>query len=221
MHQLTDPATRQVVWLALGLATLALGGLWTAVGYLLAHTAVFDAGWIETAVDLLGGLATLVLTWLLFPAVVSGVIAVALDALVTAVERRHYPDLPTASGLTLGEELAAAGIFLLVKVVVNLMLLPFLLLGPVFPFVFVAANGYLLGREYFELVALRRLPREEARALRKSRSWSVTAAGSLLALMMAIPVVNLVAPVIGAAAMVHLFETWRRARASEPTLAKG
>lgn len=214
VHQLTDGATRGVVWLALGATIMVFGALWAAVWFLLTHTAFFEAWWINAVVDLLGGLTVLILTWLLFPAVVSGVIAVLLDKVVTAVERRHYPSLPAAEGLTVGEEMTAALIFLGVKVVVNLLLLPFLLLGPVFPFVFLAANGYLLGREYFEMVALRRLPRSEARALRKSRSWSVLAAGAALAALMAIPVVNLVAPVVGVAAMVHLFEEWRRKAAA-------
>jgi uncharacterized protein involved in cysteine biosynthesis len=214
MHQLTDPATRGVVWLALAATTGVFVGLWIAVWFLVTRTAFFEAWWIEAAVDLLGGLTVAILTWLLFPAVVSGVIAIALDRVVTGVEQKHYPDLPPAEGVTFAEEMTAALIFLAIKVVVNLLLLPFLLLGPVFPFVFLAANGYLLGREYFEMVALRRLPRSEARTLRKSRSWSVSAAGAALAALMAIPVVNLVAPVVGVAAMVHLFEKWRRVAAA-------
>lgn len=214
VHQLTDGTTRGVVWLALGATIVVFGALWATVWFLLTHTAFFEAWWINTVIDLLGGLTVLILTWLLFPAVVSGIIAVFLDRVVAAVEHRHYPGLPAAEGLSLSEEMTAALIFLGVKVVVNLLLLPFLLLGPVFPFVFLAANGYLLGREYFEMVALRRLPRSEARTLRKSRSWSVLAAGAALAALMAIPVVNLVAPVVGVAAMVHLFEEWRRKAAA-------
>lgn len=220
-NQLTDPATRRVAWLALALATGVFAALWTLVWYLISRTTLFEAWWLDAAVDLLGGLATLLLTWLLFPAVVSGVIAFALEDVAGAVEGRHYPDLPAAAGLALSEEIKAALIFLGVKLAVNLLLLPLLLLGPVFPFVFVAANGYLLGREYFELVALRRLPRAEARALRRSRRWSVTAAGALLALLLTIPVVNLLAPVVGVAAMVHLFETWRRQAVAVPVQAKG
>ena len=93
----------------------------------------------------------------------------------------------------------------------NIVLLPFLLIPPVFPFVFYGVNGYLLGREYFELVALRRLGAREARALRLARRGPLILAGALVAVLLTIPVVNLVAPVVATAAMVHLFEAWRRA----------
>ncbi len=91
--QLGDPALRRVVWTGLGISLGVFAGLWTAVGYLLANTALFELGWLETLVDVLGGLTALVLTWLLFPAVVSAVTAVLLDAVVGAVVLENFLDL--------------------------------------------------------------------------------------------------------------------------------
>jgi uncharacterized protein involved in cysteine biosynthesis len=91
----------------------------------------------------------------------------------------------------------------------NLILLLFLLIPPVFPFVFYGVNGYLLGREYFELVAARRLDPAEARSLRRRHGRTLFIAGVLIAFLLTIPFVNLVAPLVGTAAMVHLFETIR------------
>ena len=96
--QLGDPAARRVVWISLGISLGVFVGLWTAIGYLLANTALFELGWLETLADVLGGLTTLVFTWFLFPAVVSAVIAVLLDDVARAVEARHYPHLPDAPG---------------------------------------------------------------------------------------------------------------------------
>ena len=84
--------------------------------------------------------------------------------------------------------------------------------------IFLALNGYLVGREYFEVVAGRRLPPPAARALKKTIGGRLWLAGALVAIMLTIPVFNLVAPVVGTAFMVHLFERWRRdwqARSSE------
>ena len=100
--------------------------------------------------------------------------------------------------------------YLGVMIALNMVLLIFLLLPPLFPFVFYAVNGYLLGREYFELVALRRIGPEEARRLRKAHRGKLFIAGVATALLLTIPVVNLLAPVVVTAAMVHLFENWRK-----------
>ena len=90
-------------------------------------------------------------------------------------------------------------------VVVNICLLIFLLIPPVFPFVFYAANGYLLGREYFELVALRRVQPQDAKRLRRENRREIFVSGVVVALLLTVPVVNLAAPVIGVAVMAHLF----------------
>jgi uncharacterized protein involved in cysteine biosynthesis len=207
--QLGDPALRRVVWTGLGISLGVFAGLWAAVGYGLANTALFESGWLEALADVAGGLTALVLTWLLFPGVVSVVIAVLLDAVVRAVEARHYPHLPEAPGAGVAATVFTAAKFLGALVVLNMAALLFLLVPPVFPFVFYAVNGYLLGREYFELVALRRAGNAETRALRKAHRGQLFLAGLVIALLLTVPVVNLLAPVTATAVMVHLFELWR------------
>ena len=93
---------------------------------------------------------------------------------------------------------------------VFLLLGPLFLLGPLIPFVFYAVNGYLLGREYFELVAMRRLDPDAARRLRRAHRGELFVAGVVMAFLLTLPVVNLLAPVVITAAMVHLFEGWRK-----------
>ena len=75
---------------------------------------------------------------------------------------------------------------------------------------YLALNGYLLGREYFELVAGRRLPWSTVRALRQRTRARLWLAGAVIALLLTVPVLNLVAPVVAVAFMVHLFEGLRR-----------
>ncbi|MCP5367284.1 MAG: EI24 domain-containing protein [Hyphomicrobiales bacterium] len=207
--QLSDPRTRGVLWLSLGLAALVFAVLWGVVGYLITRTSFFELIYLDWAVDILGVAATLVLTWLLFPGVMSAFVGLFLDRVADAVEARHYPHLPNADGLPLGQSLVQAAKFLAVVVVLNLVMLPMLLFPPIFPFVFYAVNGYLLSREYFELVALRRLNPADARLVRKRHSGTLLVTGVAIAFLLTVPFVNLLAPVIGTAAMVHLFERWR------------
>jgi CysZ protein len=210
IEQLGDPAVRRVLWVGVGLSVLAFALVWTGVGFLLTRTTFFHVGWLDTAIDVLGGFAVLVVSWLLFPAVVSTTTGFFLEDVADAVERRHYPNLPPVRSQPLEETFASGIKFFGVMLSLNLILLPFLLIPPVFPFVFYGINGYLLGREYFELVAARRLDRVEMRYLRRRHGRTLFIAGVLIALLLTIPLVNLVAPLVGTAAMVHLFETARR-----------
>lgn len=129
-----------------------------------------------------------------------------LDQIAQAVEDRYYPGLPPVPVLGWGELLAdAAGFFglLILANLIALAIYPFA--GPAAPFVFWAVNGFLLGREYFQLAAMRRLGREGARALRRRHAAEIWIAGTLMAVPLSLPVVNLIVPVLGAATFTHLF----------------
>ena len=203
--QLRDPAIRRPLWISIGLSLLVFLLVWLGVGWTLTHVTFFQTGWLDAAIGVLGGLATWAISWFLFPTVVSTTTGFFLDDVAAAVERRHYPRLPPARPQPLAETLAASGKLFAIMLVLNIAALLFLLVPPVFPFVFYGANGYLLGREYFEVAAARRLDPPAARALRRRHARTIFAAGVLLALLLTIPLVNLLAPLIGTAAMVHLF----------------
>ena len=208
--QLADGTTRRLIWVSLGAAIAVFAALWLTIGTALHNTELFASGWLETIVDVLGWAATLVLTWFLFPAVFTVISSLFLERVAGATEARHYADLPEAPGARLGAALGATAGFLAAMVVLNLVMLIFLLIPPLFPFVFYGVNGYLLGREFFELVALRRIGLEEVRHLRKAHRGRLFLAGIVIAFLFTVPGLNLVAPVIATAAMVHLFENFRR-----------
>jgi CysZ protein len=65
-------------------------------------------------------------------------------------------------------------------------------------------NGYLLGREYFELVALRHHASAQVKRERRANRYTVWGAGLIVALFAMIPVLNLLAPLFGTAFMVHV-----------------
>lgn len=203
--QLRDPRIVRVLALCLILSAALFVALWVGIGYLLTETSLFEIGWLDTAIDILGGLATALLTFLLFPAVASATAGFFLDSVAEAVEARHYPGLGPVRRQSVGEVLLSSAKFLGVLVILNLAMLVFLPFAPIFPFVVYGVNGYLLGREYFELVAARRIEPDQVRALRRTHRLTVLAAGVIIAGLFTLPVVNLAAPVIGTAAMVHVF----------------
>jgi uncharacterized protein involved in cysteine biosynthesis len=204
--QLADPSFRRIVWLSVGISIGVLLFLWIGVGILLTQTPLFRIGWLDAGVDILGGLATLALTWLMFPAAVSAIMGLFLDRAVARVEQRHYPRLQPARTQSFEEIVVSSLKFFGTLVLCNLASLIFLAIPVVFPFVFYAVNGYLLGREYFELAAFRRMDPEQATGLRKRYQKRVFAAGVIIALLLTVPLLNVLAPIVGAAAMVHIVQ---------------
>ena len=93
-------------------------------------------------------------------------------------------------------------------------MVPFLIftvfLAPLIPFVLYALNGYLVGREYFELAAMRRLDPQDGQALRKQHKARVFICGIVIAILMTVPLVNWLMPIIATAFMVHVFEDARQ-----------
>src|SRR5262245_3969407 len=209
--QLADPRIVRLLAVAVLLAVLAFGLLWGGIAWLLASTALAKWHWVDRLLELFGGFAALGLCWFLFPAVVSALIGLFLGAAANAVEARHYPGLPPAKGLPVIASLLVSLRFLVVTLVLDLLLLPCLWIPVLFPWVWWAVNGYLIGRAYFELAALRRLDVDMARVLRRRHRVRVFAAGLLTAGLLLVPVLNLLAPVIATMAMVHLVERWRAA----------
>jgi CysZ protein len=201
---LKERAFWRVLWRGILITTAAFIGLYVVVWAVLAHVSVADIWWIDTLVDVVGGLAVLVLTWLLFPAVATLVISLFIEQIIAAVEAQYYPLLPAPVPWSLGQGMWVALKFTSVMVALNLIVLPLYLVPVLNVIVFYSLNAYLLGREYFEMVALRRLEPRSALRLRHAHRLQFFIAGLVIAGLLTLPVVNLVAPLLGAAFMVHV-----------------
>jgi uncharacterized protein involved in cysteine biosynthesis len=210
-QQLFDPPTRRFVILcaltALFTLVILIVSSWIAVS----HLEFLRWQWAEWALDLVIFVATLFIAWLIFPAALSTTVGLFLDSVATQVERRHYPGLPSPRAQPLAEALLSSLKLASVALGLNILALPlyFSLWPPFNLFVFYGLNGYLLGREYFETIALRRLSAGEAKELWRKEKRRIFAAGVLITVMLTIPFLNLVAPVVATAFMLHLFQAMR------------
>lgn len=224
VSQIGDPAFRGVLKRAVGLALSVLVLVWAGAWFALDLAGARLDDWLAgqgtatswaTALSWLSGswlfdAALLLAGFLLFPAIVTLAMSFFLEEIAEAVERRHYPDLPAARAPPVGDivrdgiSLAAIAVFL------NLLVLPLYLIPVINIPVFYGLNGYLLGREYFELVAVRRLKSSDARRLRRRYRGRVFLAGAIIAVLFTIPLVNLLTPILATAFLVHVFESLRR-----------
>jgi len=201
--QLPDPSFRRVLWRGLGIAAVLYAALLYAAHWMLA--AFWPDSWL---VSVFGTLAAFVVLSIVFPAFATACIALFADDIAEAVERRHYPHLPPGRVPPIGVVAIEAAKFLALSLTLNLLALPLYLLGLVFPpfnlFVFCLLNGYLLGREYFDLVAQRHHAPADARRLRRAMRWQRLLAGMAIALLFSVPLINLAMSLVATAAMVHL-----------------
>ncbi|PZQ49467.1 MAG: hypothetical protein DI556_11415 [Rhodovulum sulfidophilum] len=214
LGQMGDPRFLRVLFGALVITILGLAALFWAVmlglGWVLPETVALPWVGQVTFVDTLVSWAAvglmLALSVVLMVPVAAGVVGFFLDAIAAAVEARHYPALPPVTPLPLGQQVGDALKFAGIVLGVNVVALALYLMFPPFaPFVFVLLNGYLLGREYFQLVAARRLGFERARVLGKRHFWRIWTAGILMAIPLTVPLLNLLVPIFGVAVFTHQF----------------
>lgn len=210
-RQLADPSVRRLLLRCLVLAVLTFVLLVMAVATVLGGLDPTGFVWVDAVLTVAGSAAALVLAWLLFPLAIAVALGLFAEEVVEAVERRHYPSLPPPAGASVSESAWATLRFAVVALLLNVLVLPLYLLPGPNLLIYLSLNGYLLGREYFELVAGRRLPWTTVTALRRRARKRLWLAGVVIAAMLMVPLFNLVAPVVAIAFMVHLFEGLRRA----------
>jgi uncharacterized protein involved in cysteine biosynthesis len=211
VRQLGDPKLRVIIWQSLALSLVLQIAIGVVAWWVLQSFATFQWNWVNETIRWLGGGAVTVLALMLFPASFGIVISVFLEKIADIVEAEHYPQLGKARGVPVWVGIRSGVVFLLTLVALNLVLLPFYLvalfiagLGAV---LFYGANGWLAGREYYEQVALRRLDPADVKAWRKANGGVLWLTGIAIVFLGTVPILNLIVPVLGVAAMVHVAQS--------------
>lgn len=218
LGELFDPALRGVLWKSIGLTILALILLWNVISFIFANTAVpFLSGWISGFFALpnwtgtLGFIAAIFaglglavgLAFLIGP-VSAAIAGFFLDDVADHVERQDYSADVPGTAMPLGPSIVMSLRFFGLVIAGNIVALFLLLIPGINLIAFFLVNGYLLGREYFQFAALRHHDLQTVTMLRAKHSGTIIMAGFLIAAVLAVPVVNLLTPLFGAALMVHL-----------------
>ena len=204
-QELFTPPFRAVlikcVAFTIGLMALLIAVIVWGFGYFVALP-----GWIETTIQWLGGLALVVGSIFLIPPVTSLIAGLYLDDIAAVMEKEHFPSDPPGRELPTVQAIALALKFFVVVLLVNIVALFLLLVPGVNLVAFYIGNGYLLGREYFELAAMRHLAPAEARRLRKANRLTVFLCGLVIAGLASVPILNLVTPLFATSFMVRIYK---------------
>jgi CysZ protein len=195
-----------VLWSTLAFVLLGAGLAWG--GHDLAARIAADPGWLgwlSWAASLLGVVGAALATLVLFVPLATAIALMFSDRIAAAVEHRYYPALPDAAPAHLAAQ-AWDGVALGLRVL-GMQLLA-LLLSLLLPGIGVLLGwlvaAWAMGRGLFVAVAMRRMPRAAAVALYRRRRMAVLAQGGLMVAGALVPVLNLVTPVLGVAALVHV-----------------
>jgi CysZ protein len=219
ISQMLSPPMRSILWRSIGLALVLITVLAVGLQRLLSWFATYGEGWAEGllgagyhtplnalawVVSIAAGLGVVLGGIFLMPAISSLVASFFVDDVGDLVEREYYPTEEPGVALPLGVATIEGVKTALLTIVVYLVALPFVFVAGAGFLVFFIATAWLLGKQYFELAAMRFRPPAEAKLMRKDNAATVFTAGALIAAFVSIPIVNLATPLFGMALMVHM-----------------
>src|ERR1700722_4105116 len=219
LTQILSPPMRTILWRSIGLALVLIAVLAIGLQRLLSWFAVYGQGWagamlgpgFDTPLNVLAwiisiaaGLGVVFGAVFLMPAITSLVASVFVDDVADHVEREHCPAERPGTALPFGLAIAEGVKTALLTILVYLIALPFVFIAGAGFLAFFIATAWLLGREYFELAAMRFRPPAEAKAMRKQNAALVFTAGIGIGALVSIPIINLATPLFGMAFMVHM-----------------
>lgn len=199
---------RSVLFKAVGMTLALFVAILIGVEILLSYLMLMPWPWAETLAAIGAGLVLLVAFFFMMSPVTAIFAGLYLDDVAGRVETRHYGPDPKGTPLSGFRAIQTSLQFALVILLVNLAVLPLVFTG-IGAVALIVANAYLLSREFFEMIAMRHMPIDEARLLRKENAPRILAAGFVPALLSIIPVVNLVVPLFATSYFVHIFKQVR------------
>ncbi|WP_027581342.1 sulfate transporter family protein [Bradyrhizobium sp. Ai1a-2] len=219
LTQILSPPMRSILWRSIAVALVLVTVLAIGLQRLLSWFADYGEVWAEGLlgpnfhstlhvlswiVSIAAGLGVVLGGIFLMPAITSLVASLFVDEVADHVECEYYPAeqpgvaLPFNVAMTEGVKTA------LLTILVYLVALPFVFFAGAGFLIFFFATAWLLGREYFELAAMRFRPPAEAKAMRRDNAATIFTAGLFIAAFVSIPIVNLATPLFGMAFMVHM-----------------
>lgn len=190
--------------------------LWCLLCYALAFTALsWGISWlIDRYIDiaslpgfisgLIAGAGGFFLAWILFPLLYPLLISFFDEEVVAIIDDADYPQRPRATA-PFWPTLTGDIIFTGKALALNIICLPFFFIPLVGVAVYYVLNGYLLGTQFYRMAAGRRITPEHAATLQKKNFTSILTTGVTISFLATVPVLNLAAPILGVAIMLHLF----------------
>jgi CysZ protein len=204
-QDLGSPPFRAVLLKALGLTLALFIAVLLGTELAIVKLTKLPWPWAQSLLEFGAGLALVVAFFFLMAPVIAMFAGVFLDGIAARVEALHYPGDRPGQPLPMGRALMTGIQFAALVLAVDLAALPLVFTGIGAPLL-IGINAYLIGREYFELAAMRHMAVEEARQLRRDNSPTVLVAGLVPAVLAMVPLANIFVPLFATAYFTHIFK---------------
>ncbi len=201
---LRQPYFLRYVMLAALLTIIGFALLMGGVTFALKLTHLVKGERLDKFMDVMLGAGAAWLSWFLFPLMMPLIAVFLGDALAAKIDEQDY-DVKDTPSMLLMPQIVGALRFMVASIGWNILALVLLVFPPFWLLGYYVINGWLLGRDFFETVAVRHVLPEDAMRLRKTHRMKILLVGAGLVLLSNIPVINLTVPFIAVAVMVHLF----------------
>lgn len=162
-------------------------------------------GWINSLAETASMGLAVFLTFLLFPLTLPLIITLFEETISIHIDRKSYGVISTRSAMNSRERVLMGVKFFAITLGLNLLFVPFYFVPVLNVVLYYAVNGYLLGREFFEMVASRHVIPEDLRKMRKKHRAKLIAAGMIIVFAALVPVLNLFVPILAVVFMVHFY----------------
>ena len=195
------------IWKIFALCILAYIISWAVVAWIASSVISASAGMYGAEgflFHIIGSLGGWMVAWFFFPLLYPILLSFFDDRIAEVIEKNDYPQLQTAQPPFWPTVLHDA-LFSLKAVLLNILCLPLYFIPPLWVLVYFGMNGYLLGTQFFRMAAGRRVSGQQAKELQHKASGLVFIIGVIIVFCSTIPFLNLAAPVLGIATMLHLF----------------
>ena len=186
------------------LAFLSITVLFIVLNFVIAQYFNID-GWLVSIIAVALNLITGLASWFLLPALATIFISLFSDKIIARIANHNYQSNISAADAKFWRSIYYDCKFLIKVILLNILILPFYLLAGTGFVLAILVNGYLLGSEFFEIVAAFHLGRKQAKLLRQQKQTQVFIVGICLALFALLPFIKFLMPALALVWMVHLY----------------
>lgn len=199
LHNLMMPAIIRIFLLCLCCYIVSWAALAWVMGLLMSQ--ILGEGAFAGTLGFAAGVGA---AWFLFPLLYPILISFFDEKIATIIETEEYPNVTPANPPfwpTFMQDIK----FTLKALLYNALCLPFYFIPIIGQCLYYGLNGYLLGMQFFRMSAGRRMAYADAKQLMIKGRKDIFLVGLVVSISATIPVLNFAAPVLGVAAMLHVF----------------
>ena len=152
-----------------------------------------------------GFIFLIICLWVIFPPLLIFINSLFSGKIIKIIESNNYKNINYNYSNTFVKELKFQLSFIIIFVLINLALIPFLIFPPIYFIFYWIINGYLIGKEFSGSVLIKYINYNDIKKFNNKNRLNVYLFGIILAIIFSIPILNLFGPIIGTASMVHMY----------------